>query len=535
MRSVLPWLMVAGVTSYPPDYGYPPDEPPPNRGGDPLIPQYLQQVLNGMSPNNEKDSSDDNEYPTPSVETLKSVNNLTQNVLNRANSYLDSMSGMDDRYGSTKRDDSSYGYYTTPSYDWYREHEPPKKSSRLGMWLGIGIGLAVLAAILCIALFIFCVYRRRRIKRGQRSILPFPGSKETNAYQKYEHSPAMSSLSGNDPWEMPRSNLIVDYENKLGSGAFCNVFKGRIVGEAPVCQLQPSLRSAQFRDCEVAVKMLPSFADDIARSDFMQEINFMKSLRYHLHLVSMLGYVSDRKSPMLIVEFCPHGDLLHYIRERKDFIQSGVNNESGVRIKEIVSFAWQIAQGLEYLNSVGCIHRDVAARNVLVADNFICKIADFGLCRLTDSLLYTARGGRLPLKWMAPESLSTFEYSFKSDVWSYGILLWELFSLGEVPFGGVQTTDLLIYIRAGNRPDRPSFCTDEVWRLIMTCWHLEADRRPSFTELGREFGKILEIATENYGYLIPTSQRISRDSRESQMSRMTTATPSDESSEISDV
>ncbi|CAJ0572704.1 unnamed protein product, partial [Mesorhabditis spiculigera] len=451
-----------------------------------------------MSPIPDSDSSAaESTLNPPDQNLLNKVGNLTQNVYNQA-------TGLANQFGYTNDNRNNYNYGQNP----YGPMPPPTTRPPYQ-------------------------YDPNYYKRDDEeyttpdcTILPFPMAKGENDYRHWQqhHSPTTSSLSGNlDPWEMPRSNLIIDYENKLGSGAFCNVFKGRIVGEAPVVTLQPSLRTNGFRDCEVAVKMLPSFADDIARSDFMQEINFMKSLRYHQHLVSMLGFVSDRRSPMLVVEFCGHGDLLHYIRERKELIRSGVDNASGVTIKEIVSFAWQIAQGLEYLNSVGCIHRDVAARNVLVADNHVCKIGDFGLCRLTDSLLYTARGGRLPLKWMAPESLSTFEYSFKSDVWSYGILLWELFSLGEVPFAGVQTTDLLLYIRAGNRPDRPAFCTDEVWTILMACWHLEADKRPTFTDLGRKFGGILEIATENYGYLIPTA-RISTDSH-----------PQEENSEISNV
>ncbi|GMT04676.1 hypothetical protein PENTCL1PPCAC_26850, partial [Pristionchus entomophagus] len=337
-------------------------------------------------------------------------------------------------------------------------------------------------------------------------LFPIPPISSSNAYAKYEQSP---TFTPNDIWELDRSKLILNYDKKLGSGAFCNVFKGRIIGEAPVLRISSSRvrGSSSLIDCDVAVKMLPSFADDIARSDFMQEINFMKSLQYHPHLVSLLGWVSDRKSPLLLVEYCEKGDLLHFIREKKEEILSGYTNTDGLKLKDVLSFSWQIANGLEYLTSAGCIHRDIAARNVLVDGNNVCKIGDFGLCRLTETLLYQARGGRLPLKWMAPEALSNLEYSFKSDVWSYGVLLWELFSFGEVPFASLQTTELLAHLQRGNRLEKPEWCTAQVYEVMLGCWREDANDRPSFSILSADFGAMLEHVTESYGYLVAVPQQ----------------------------
>ncbi|CAI2357917.1 unnamed protein product [Caenorhabditis sp. 36 PRJEB53466] len=391
---------------------------------------------------------------------------------------------------------------TTPQYyDPYYggDHKYPKDGgvNAVALGLGLGIPLGIIATGLAVFIFFWC--RKRRQQNRNPFPLPFP--KKVNDYETQLDSPAYSL---HDPWILDRNNLEINYSKKLGSGAFCNVFKGKINGEAPVAQIHPGQRTQLLRDCTVAVKMLPSFADDAARSDFMQEINFMKSLAYHPHLVSMLGFVADRKSPYLLVEFCEHGDLLHMIRNRRsEIIEGPTVNPDNLKIKDLLMFSWQISNGLEYLNNIGCIHRDIAARNVLVDSSNTCKIGDFGLCRLTDSLLYTARGGRLPLKWMAPESLSSYEYSFKSDVWSYGVLLWELFSLGEVPYAEVQTTELLQTHRSGKRLLQPEWCPDEIYEVMKLCWEMLADDRPTFNQTCTVFAQMLENATENYGYLVP--------------------------------
>ncbi|CAB3400018.1 unnamed protein product [Caenorhabditis bovis] len=390
------------------------------------------------------------------------------------------------------------GYYD-PYYP-YDKNLEKKTSNAVALGLGIGIPLGIIATVIVVLTILWC--RRRQMQR--RPILPYPFYKHSNDYKTQLDSPAYSM---HDPWILDRNLLEIDYNKKLGSGAFCNVFIGKINGEAPVTHIYPGVRTQNLVNCSVAVKMLPSFADDIARSDFMQEINFMKALAYHPHLVSMLGFVHDKKSPYLLVELCEKGDLLHLIRSRRDEIIEGPSaHPDGLKIKDLLMFSWQISNGLEYLNSIGCIHRDIAARNVLVDSSNTCKIGDFGLCRLTDSLLYTARGGRLPLKWMAPESLASFEYSFKSDVWSYGVLLWELFSLGEVPYADIQTTDLLTYHRSGKRLEKPTYCPNEIYQIMTSCCLLETNDRPSFQHICSLLAMMLESATENYGYLVPTSK-----------------------------
>ncbi|CAG9530330.1 unnamed protein product [Cercopithifilaria johnstoni] len=305
-------------------------------------------------------------------------------------------------------------------------------------------------------------------------------------------------------WLLEKSRLVVFHEMKLGSGAFCNVYKGAIEGLAPICKVNPSLTTyGTFKDCMCAIKMLSSTADDSAYADFMQEIKFMKSLKYHPHLVSMLGIsIDDNGNIMLLIEYCDLGDLLHLVRNKKgEIIMNYTNEHSKLRIKDLISFSWQISNGLEYLSNIGCVHRDIAARNVLVNATNICKIADFGLCRLSESFIYTGHGRRLPLKWMAPESLRSYEYSIKTDVWSYGVLLYEVFSFGEVPYAPLQATEILDFLNSGARLRQPQYCPINVYTLMLQCWQDEPSLRPTFTEICSILSVILEDNFQNYGYI----------------------------------
>uniref|UniRef100_A0A914VJA9 Protein kinase domain-containing protein n=1 Tax=Plectus sambesii TaxID=2011161 RepID=A0A914VJA9_9BILA len=314
-----------------------------------------------------------------------------------------------------------------------------------------------------------------------------------------------------DAWEVSSDQLKIFNNEKLGSGAFCVVFKGKLVGKAPICKIQPSVALQCFENCEVAVKKLPEYASDLAMDDFVQEIDFMKRIGYHLHLISILGCITDPQlEACLIIEYCSNGDLLKYVRNRR--LETGHEgimrtyypvtvDEVALRFKDLLSFAWQISDGMDYLSARGCIHRDVAARNVLVNEMKVAKIGDFGLCRLMDTATYTTRGGRLPIKWMALESLQDYQYTTKSDVWSFGVLLYELFSLGAAPYSLIQPTDMITYLRSGKRLDKPEQCADKVYSIMQECWKENPDERPFFSDLKMELGTLLSYATEEYGYL----------------------------------
>ncbi|NXG23905.1 FLT3 kinase, partial [Grallaria varia] len=169
-------------------------------------------------------------------------------------------------------------------------------------------------------------------------------------------------------------------------------------------------------------------------------------------------------------------DASTHVEEEEDF--------NVLTFEDLLCFSYQVAKGMEFLESKSCIHRDLAARNILVTHGKVVKICDFGLARdiMNDSNYIVRGNARLPVKWMAPESLFERTYTMKSDVWSYGILLWEIFSLGVNPYPGIQV-DANFYklIQNGFKMDQPYYATKDVYRTMQSCWALDSRKRPSFS------------------------------------------------------
>uniref|UniRef100_A0A914DJM3 Protein kinase domain-containing protein n=1 Tax=Acrobeloides nanus TaxID=290746 RepID=A0A914DJM3_9BILA len=359
----------------------------------------------------------------------------------------------------------------------------PRKSRPL-IWPYILMGCILLASMIIIV-FVCIWYRMKYSQNPKFFATPFENAIGSNYYSHFRDK----------NWLIPPHKLQIDYSAKLGSGAFCLVYKGTLSGKAPICRIQSKLSdSRNYRDCQVAVKMLPPIADPSSSEDFLQEVNLMKTIVYHPHLLRMLG-VCEKPGLCLILEFCKNGDLLNFIRKNKDAIMKG-----DFKYTTLIGFAWQISDGMYFLASKNIIHRDLAARNIFIDENLTAKIGDFGLCRMTDSTIYMTRGGRLPIKWMALESLKHYEFTTKSDVWSYGVILYEIFSLGGVPYPEIESQYIIEYLESGKRITPPEFAIDEIAKAMQKCWSAKPDARPDFGEIRLEISKLLEVATENYGY-----------------------------------
>ncbi|CAO1419888.1 unnamed protein product [Diamesa hyperborea] len=294
-------------------------------------------------------------------------------------------------------------------------------------------------------------------------------------------------------WEFPRSQLLLG--KNLGEGAFGKVVMAEAVG------LMKSSSSTV-----VAVKMLKDGHTDDDVKDLVCEMEVMKIIGKHINIINLVACCSQDGPLLVIVEYAPHGNLRDFLRKYRPSNYEENANEKERQVltqKNLVSYAYQIARGMEYLASRKCIHRDLAARNVLVSDDFVMKIADFGLARhIYDQDYYRKQTeGKLPIKWLAPESLFDKIYDTQSDVWSYGILLWEIMTLGGTPYPSVPSVkNLLDLLKKGERMEKPTLCSLDMYMLMRECWHWVPSQRPTFSEIVEHLDRILSI-TANEEYL----------------------------------
>uniref|UniRef100_A0A4W6EXB6 receptor protein-tyrosine kinase n=1 Tax=Lates calcarifer TaxID=8187 RepID=A0A4W6EXB6_LATCA len=244
----------------------------------------------------------------------------------------------------------------------------------------------------------------------------------------------------------------------LGSGAFGTVYKGIWVPEGETVKIP------------VAIKILNEATGPKANVEFMD----------HPHLVRLLG-VCLSPTIQLVTQLMPHGCLLDYVHEHKDNIGSQL----------LLNWCVQIAKGMMYLEERRLVHRDLAARNVLVKSPNHIKITDFGLARLSAKTM--------PIKWMALECIHYRKFTHQSDVWSYGVTIWELMTFGGKPYDGISTRDIPDLLEKGERLPQPPICTIDVYMVMVKCWMIDADSRPKFKELAAEFSR---MARDPQRYLV---------------------------------
>lgn len=298
-----------------------------------------------------------------------------------------------------------------------------------------------------------------------------------------------------DPdWEFPRENLTLG--KPLGEGCFGQVVRADAYGINKENQEQVST---------VAVKMLKDDATDKDLADLISEMELMKGMGKHKNIINLLGVCTQDGPLYVLVEYASKGSLREYLRARRPpgmdytFDVTKVPEEQ-LTFKDLLSCAYQVARGMEYLASKRCIHRDLAARNVLVTEDNVMKIADFGLARGVHQIDYYKKttNGRLPVKWMAPEALFDRIYTHQSDVWSFGVLMWEIFTLGGSPYPGIPVEELFKLLKEGHRMDKPSNCTHELYMKMRECWHAVPTQRPTFKQLVEELDRLLLSISDEY-------------------------------------
>lgn len=245
----------------------------------------------------------------------------------------------------------------------------------------------------------------------------------------------------------------------LGKGNFGEVFKGTLKDKTAV-----------------AVKTCKEDLPQELKIKFLSEARILKQYD-HPNIVKLIGVCTQRQPIYIVMELIQGGDFLTFLRKKKDEI----------KMKQLVKMSLDAAAGMAYLEGKNCIHRDLAARNCLVSDGNVLKISDFGMSRQEDDGIYSSSGlKQIPIKWTAPEALNYGRYSSESDVWSFGILLWETFSMGVCPYPGMTNQQAREQVEKGYRMSAPQKCPEDVYSLMLKCWEYKAENRPNFSEIHKE-------------------------------------------------
>ena len=260
------------------------------------------------------------------------------------------------------------------------------------------------------------------------------------------------SKQANEEWEIDRRQIRL--VRRLGAGQFGEVWEG-----------------TWNNTTSVAVKTLKP--GTMSAIEFLQEASLMKKLR-HQKLIQLYA-VCTREEPIYIVtELMKHGSLLEYLR----------GEGRSLKLPQLIDMSAQVASGMAYLEEQNYIHRDLAARNILVGEHMICKVADFGLARIIDEDIYEAHtGAKFPIKWTAPEAALYNRFTIKSDVWSFGIVIYEIITYGRFPYPGMTNAQVLEALQQGYRMPRPMGCPDKLYDVMLDCWKEEAANRPTFETL----------------------------------------------------
>ncbi|XP_035657342.1 fibroblast growth factor receptor 4-like [Branchiostoma floridae] len=313
-------------------------------------------------------------------------------------------------------------------------------------------------------------YQSLRLPQGQKSAQPYqglavPGDSQRQSTTDVVYEDVKTSS------EFPRNQLAL--REKLGQGEFGNVFRAEAWNI-----------SDHQGTTIVAVKTLKAATRDAAQPAFFKELEVLEVLGSHPNVVSFLGCCTDKEPFYLLLEFVPGGTLQSNLRSsRAPQTHSNLHGESkSLSSQDLTKFAWDVAKGMVFLSSKKILHRDLATRNVLVAADKTCKVSDFGISREGEEYERTAHV-RLPIRWMAPESLFQRMYTSKSDVWSFGVLLWEIVTLGATPYSGMSSRQVMGHVKHGYRMEKPPHCDGKLYSIMAACWEEQPTERPSFQQL----------------------------------------------------
>ncbi|XP_031715233.1 ephrin type-B receptor 3b isoform X12 [Anarrhichthys ocellatus] len=370
---------------------------------------------------------------------------------------------------------AGYGRYSSPAdFSTNLQTDPPKSWQEQ---LPLIVGSATAAFVFIIAVVVIAIVCLRKQRNGSES-------EYTEKLQQYI-TPGMKvyidPFTYEDPNEAVREFAkeidvsCVKIEEVIGAGEFGEVCRGR-------------LKLPGRREIIVAIKTLKVGYTDRQRRDFLSEASIMGQFD-HPNIIRLEGVVTKSRPVMIVTEFMENGALDSFLRL----------NDGQFTVIQLVGMLRGIAAGMKYLSDMNYVHRDLAARNILVNSNLVCKVSDFGLSRFleddpADPTYTSSLGGKIPIRWTAPEAIAYRKFTSASDVWSYGIVMWEVMSYGERPYWDMSNQDVINAVEQDYRLPPPMDCPTALHQLMLDCWVKERNLRPKFTQIVATLDKLIRNA-----------------------------------------
>lgn len=374
---------------------------------------------------------------------------------------------------------AGYGRYSNPTH-FSTNHQADVEKS-LQEQLPLIVGSATAGLVFIIAVVVIAIVCLKKQRNGSES-------EYTEKLQQYK-SPIVSAgakvyidpFTYEDPNEAVREFAkeidvsCVKIEEVIGAGEFGEVCRGR-------------LKLPGRREIIVAIKTLKVGYTERQRRDFLSEASIMGQFD-HPNIIRLEGVVTKSRPVMILTEFMENGALDSFLRL----------NDGQFTVIQLVGMLRGIASGMKYLCDMNYVHRDLAARNILVNSNLVCKVSDFGLSRFleddpADPTYTSSLGGKIPIRWTAPEAIAYRKFTSASDVWSYGIVMWEVMSYGERPYWDMSNQDVINAVEQDYRLPPPMDCPTALHQLMLDCWVKERNLRPKFSQIVNTLDKLIRNA-----------------------------------------
>ncbi|KAK3585735.1 hypothetical protein CHS0354_020304 [Potamilus streckersoni] len=291
-------------------------------------------------------------------------------------------------------------------------------------------------------------------------------------YEKASKEESYRLYDALDEWELTLSDICLS-NDILGTGRFTEVWRGFVSPKGK-------------ERLQVAIKVIKDFSARAKICNINRDLEVMKKLGTHPNIITFIGHCCHNDALYIVMEIAKGGDLLKILRSLRNespYVSPLVTVYSASIEDQMLQVAIDVAQGMQYLASIKVILVNLTARNILISDDFVAKIYDFGHSRIEGNRRSRSRKGTVLVRWMALECLLNHTYSEKSDVWSFGVFLWEIATLGALPYQGYQWKQVLEIVKGGFRLQQPKHCSDDIYHIMTRCWDVDPEQRPMFEEL----------------------------------------------------